>query len=497
MVRTRRQAALIASHKHAVVKLPQELLWMIIDDLELNSLKNLRLVNRDLAARCLIPSFLARCTQPRTNLSAPYIRFLAKAASHEVFGPLIKSLTIHATSFAKCDFDDNDDKLVEELATALRAIGTVENLDVSGTDPEEGMYAAYESVPPQPGVGKRKRALGGKQRKRRGLQTYPERASSGFVIVMRAIARSGVGVRNLTVMQMKLRRRCCLQSIDLAHALELIEKDGSDFAAAVAATETLSLHVCTRLNVSGHPLHEDQRTGFRVFRIHFPTEQAAQATAPSNFTGLAGLLMPMKNLRELDIIFYNEMVGSRATPNVADDWYSEMFELVGRQVRLPRLEKLKLFMVPATEAGLCNFLAGSPGLRDVAFSWMRLARGGWRPVFDHLAGMPSLRRLRLMSLTHRRNRYNLLPAADSVTKLEDIEPGGVHPKNSNGYHCERGYHIYRREFGEEEIREGLLLEGRTWRPLKNSPRTYYYTDLIRAKSSKAWSWLEKWSLMQH
>ncbi|KAF6787629.1 hypothetical protein CSOJ01_15174 [Colletotrichum sojae] len=496
MVRTRRQAALIAGHNDPIVKLPQELLWMIIDYLGLDSLKNLRLVNRDLAARCLVPSFLARCTRPRTNLSVPYIRFLAKAAAHEVFGPLIKFLTIHATSFAKWDVNDNDDKLAEELATALRAIGTIENLDISGKDPQEEMYAAYESAPPQPGVGKSKRALGGKRRKRRGLQTYPERASDGFVIVLRAIARSGVSVRNLTVMEPTEKRHCCLQTVDLARALELIKKDGSDFAAAVAATETLSLHVCTMLNTSGYPRLENEKW-FRVFRIHSSTEQAAQAKAPSNFTGLAGLLMPMKDLRELDISFYNEMVGSSATPNDAGDWYSEMFELVGQQVRLPRLEKLNLFMVPATEAGLRNFLAGSPGLRDVMFSWMRLARGRWRPVLDDLAGMPSLRRLRLVSLTDRRNRFNLLPAAGSVTKLGDIEPSGVSAEKANGYFCERGYHIYRREFGEEEIREGLLLdEGRTGRPVKRSPRTDKYSDMVHVKSEKFWSWLQECGLMQ-
>ncbi|KAF6817235.1 hypothetical protein CPLU01_13643 [Colletotrichum plurivorum] len=488
MVRTRRQAVLFASQNHVFVKLPQELLCMIIDDLDLNTLKNLRLVHRDLAARCLVPSFLARFTQPRTNLSAPYIRFLAKAAAHEVFGPLIKFLTIHATSFAKCDFDDNDDKLVEELATALRAIGTIENLYINGTTPPEGMYADHESVPPL-------RASREKHRKRRAYQTFPERASDGFVIVMRAIARSGVVVRNLSVMQPTPETRCCLQSIDLARALELIKKEGSDFAAAVAATERLSLHVCTRLNASGHPLNEGQKKGFHVFRIDSSEKQAAQARAPSNFTGLAGLLMPMKNLKQLEISFYNEIVESSTTPDVACDWYSEMFGLVGRQVRLPRLEKLKLFMVPATEDGLCNFLAGSPGLRDVTLSRIRLSPGRWRSVLDHLARMPSLKRLCLMSPAHRRRLYNLLPAAGSLTKL--AEPNSWSPETSNGFFCSRGYHIYRRAFGEEEIREGLLLEeGSIGRRVESSPRTWRYTALVYAKSSKDWFYLKNRSLLQ-
>lgn len=468
MVRTRRQAALIGIQNHVFAKVPQELLCMIIDDLDLNSLKKLRLVNRNLAAWCLVPSFLARCTQPRTNLSVPYIRFLAKAATHEVFGPLTKSITIHASSFAKRDFDDNDDKLVEELTTTLRALGTIEDLDISGATPQEGMYADGASVRPQ-------HAVTEKLRKRRKDQSYPERASDGFVIVMRAIARSGVLVRNLTVMEPTANRRCCLQTIDLARALALMKKEGSDFAAAAAAVKTLSLNVCTRLNASGYPRLEGRRKGFHVFRMD---HHKSQARAPSNFTGLAGLLDPMENLRELKISFHNELVEGPHDTAPPVDWYSEMFRLVSERVRLPRLAKVNLLMVPTTETGLLNFLTANPGLRDVTLSWMRLVRGGWRPVFDHLAGMPGLKKLCLVAPSDLKGCHNLLPADGSVSARQDAE-----------FRMVRGWklltstatdYIYRREFGEEEIREGLLFEEEITRyPVK-------YFEMFKAMDHHRW-----------
>lgn len=486
MATTQKQAALDANSGHAFAKIPQELLCNIIDYLDLDSIKSLRLVNPELAERCLVPSFLACISKLRTDLSVPYIRCLDRAASHEILGRSMKSasVTIHVTSFAKHDFDDNDDELVAMLSSAMSSLGTIEYLDISGEDTANDMCEERACVPLKHAVKKnpRKRRQDGsrgrrenKLRGRRQDQSYPERAADGFVIVMRAIAYSGVAIRNLTVMKVTKKRRCCLQTATLAEAVSLMKKEGVDFDATAAAVESLSLSVCTKLNTSGYPRLEDEK-GFEVFRVN---AHEFHANAPKNFTGLAALLGPMENLRELEISFYNELYGL-CDPMARASKYTEMFKAVGERVTLPRLKKVELFMVPTTEAGLINFLTASPGLKEVTFSWMHLAGGAWRPVLDHLVGMPGLERLRLVSPMDRKGSINLLPAAGAAATLYDTLP------SRNGYYSSERHHIYRREFDQEDIREGLLLDdGETG--FSAGKRADRYDNMVRAKGRHDWS----------
>ncbi|KAF9881551.1 hypothetical protein CkaCkLH20_00697 [Colletotrichum karsti] len=471
MVWTRSQTAFIARGTFRFLDLPPEITARIINNLDLKSIQSFRLASRQFASRCLTPHFLGHFAHQKLNLLLEETTRLAeKSTGSAIVSVAIKHVTIDATRFSFLDSEQYDDELVDSMATAFRAISSLDRIEIGG---------------PQEKLGGRAKGTAMKRGAKIPRMSEPvtHRAAAGFTLVMSAIAKSGVAIKELVVFRAPAWCRGMLQSIVFAELLPTLNAKNSRFSDAAGAIKKFSTSLATRRNLLEvrHGL-----MGRRERDDHCLPATSSLATAKENFFGLAGMLHHMPNLKTLDIHFYDTLIGTT-------DAYSEIFDFIADSLTLPYLENLSLDMLPVKERSLLKFLKKSPMLQKASFKWVRLTEGTWKPIFRYLSDeAPHLSKIHLASIADSKtSMVNLCPSRGSKSSKSELHDLlGKETEAGNGYVCSEGTMIHRREFREGQIRGELVFEDeRVGSPL-DSTEWQKYTAVLKAKSDRNWEKLE-------
>ncbi|KAF5504998.1 hypothetical protein CGCS363_v004366 [Colletotrichum siamense] len=412
--------------------LPSELIARIIENLDLKSMKRFRLANRFTAAQCLIPPFLRFYSHQSASLTPMSLEHLVERTSSKIVSRAVKHITVHATRFAASDSGNDDGRLVAELATALANVGTLGCLEIS---PQE----------------KRFRKCGTKRRRpkwqpadAREFQSETARAGAGLTIVVSAVARSGVSINELKVFCSPVSYGSVVQTVFLTDILPKLREKDSKFGAAVENMEKLSISLGTRRNPKEVPF----RLGSYPI-IPYLSATDRRALAKENFPGLAGLLGYMQNLETLEIHLHNTLKGKTFA-------YSEMLDLVADQVKLPKLRKLTLDMVPVNEASFLTFLANSPFIEDLSLRFVHIRQGSWKSFLGKITN--PLAKLQLDCISDdTRNSINLWPDGLPGMQEEDSDVSHGDGEHVDASSLDSAKNLYKRDFNTEEIRQGLVL----------------------------------------
>ncbi|KAF3798463.1 hypothetical protein GCG54_00013204 [Colletotrichum gloeosporioides] len=435
MVRTQGQTARIVARRAPsngqLRCLPSELIARIVENLDLDSIKSFRLAGRFTAAQCLIPPFLRFYSNQSTSLTPRDLEHLIERTSSKTVSRAVKHITVHATKFAAMDCGNDDERLVAELATALRNVGALGCLEIS---PQERRF----------------RKCGTKQRRpewqpadAREFQSETARAGVGLTIVMSAVARSGVSINELKVFCSPVSYGSVVQTVFLTNLLPKLSEKNSKFEAAVKDVEKLSISLGTRRNPKEVPL----RLGSYPI-IPYLSATDRRALAKENFPGLAGLLGYMHNLKTLEIHLHNTLKGKTFA-------YSELFDLVADQVKLQNLRQLTLDMVPVSEASFLKFLANSPDIEDLSLRFVHIRQGSWESFMSKITN--PLTKLQLDCISDDgRESISLWP--DGLPRMQEEELDVPHDdgENVNASSLDSAKNLHKRDFNTEEIRQGLV-----------------------------------------
>ncbi|RAK76516.1 leucine-rich repeat domain-containing protein [Aspergillus fijiensis CBS 313.89] len=478
-------------------ELPPEIFQQVLTDLDLASIKALRLTTRTLAEKCLGPR--DQLIQPVLDFSPQNLRALYALACDPVLSPKVHSLTFLATSLESRELEKSIEAGYYEEVTFNGPIWSREEVDYT---PEELGKAQAElrwlkeqqearaAESPSEMVDLLQRALQGfgalqsirldggivcgRGRAKREPPGYKqwrpfwERASRVLAWVLTAMVQSGVSVRDFDVYYNT--DRCCIPVDEIA---------------ALAAGFGQS-----QLEVFGKNLHSLQLSlagALKDAQVEKAEEGKEKEEEKDESPEFQSLFQSAPALQELVLRF--RRTGRLETRNR----YDYIINSIAKEVHFPMLEKCELAGLPLKKESLLLFLQRHPNLRSLSLHECHLTSGSWTPIFTHLQSMPRLETLSLSNLFgkhmqnrkyEQRRRHPSSPSLSSTSKTEnepddELEEGdgmvvllpiwNVPSKDRwagwfTEYPHSNGRAVHTRDFTREELAKGLV-----FRPLTKGP----------------------------
>lgn len=479
--------------------LPAPPTQIILENLDLASLKNLRLTCRALSDNCIGPRFQSFFPVIKTDLSENSLRSLDKLVSNPLLRPVVKSITVLAMvynfhnleyilrtkkrpaeadpedpshlTFVPCTTGDlaavrddlnwmnarqqEDDSrdvtaVVDQLASILKKLGELEMLELDGSFVEHRHKASplvYEH-------------------QAEWVQNWIS-ASRAFSIATLAMAQSKVTVDALKVFEVT--GRCSVQAADITNAMENIGSD--NFALVGKHIKNFAISTSTRVCIK--PAETTDSSGYDsdASEIELPERPRYDYTilhhddpelvTEANFPGVATMLSQMPNLEVLRLHLFRTVHGRTVE-------YDQLFAKIARDVRLPALEQLSLEGLFATQEDLLLFLSNHPNIKMLTLRTIDLTSGAWEPIFAHISSMPALERVRLSTLCIGDEVLNLDPKEERFSKSIiyrfESYPHGDGPL------------VFARRISAEELRAGLDFKPRPYGMMLGSPRGYRFVN---------------------
>jgi len=483
-------------NKPSLNNIPVELVERIAKDLDLASIRNLRLTTKSLGDRCCGPCFKRFLTHQRTDLTPDSIRTLCQIATHPMLGSAVQHLTVLAIIYDKSELDsmlstkrgrfisknpmggtaygpcpteeeqvelqNSSERLVERrrrqqqltsdasevqsLTDALRKFGTLAVLAVeAAVDQGFDEYVSTSLV--------------------REWHPVWVRAAKVYRNTMLAIARSSVAVDSLQVF--KVTQHCSIPTRDVN--APLLELEAANFARAAEHIKAFSISISTKVKNDAHEIDNFDAC---------LSEDNPETVADGNYPGVARLLAQMPNLESLDLHLY---VTLRDPPNS----YVKVFTPIADDVKFPFLRHCALRGIRCNEESLLSFLRRHNDLLTLELHEIHLQSGSWSPIFTHMAGMPQLQRVELSNLwkpgdgpvhlapLSRKWKSDWGPSGDETDRRDCSFPRA----GANG-----GLHVYARSFTAGEIRKERFefAEGPRGRAM-GSPRVMRWSETRRAE----------------
>lgn len=476
-----------------------EIFEIILDNLDLDTIKSLRLTSKALGNRCIGPRFNRFVENQETDLTFQSLDGLFDLASYPVLSQAVKHVTITATVFDTTELESKlqtRHKVVVERNGYIYSKKTIkcteddlteaqtdldwlrEKIDLREKEDTASVTASLSRVLRQFGKlrtlkidalvlkGKDKRILPS------AFQEWSPvfiRASEVYRIATSAVAQSKVNLEYLTVYRFV--SKCGVPSFDITAHMETLESEG--FAEAGAQIKNFALQFSTRTetDIAKIRAEREQLQGAdRAFHDAMGSTtglykaEATEATTEENFPGIARLLKQMPNLEALDLHLRNTLRGSA-------NRYFRIFTIIADEVRFVSLEQCFIRGLYATEASLLRFLGNHPKLNHIELLDVRLIEGSWDPVLKQLTQMPSLTRLLLSNLFGGGyDVMNLSPGGlTKETMTEWQQRGWIYP-------CDGGPKIHTREFTREEIEQGLDFPNQDIGQYVGSPQFVRWVD---------------------
>lgn len=388
---------------------PVELVERIARDLDLASIRNLRLTTKSLGDRCCGPCFKRFLRHQRTDLTPDSVRRLRQIATDPKLGSAIQHLTVLAVVYDRSELDSmlstkrgrfirknpmggaayepcptekefdefqhsrkklvermrgqkplkSDEAEVQLLTDALRKVGSLAILTVeAAVDQGFDDYVSPLSV--------------------REWYLVWVRAAKVYQNAMLAIARSSITIDSLRVF--KDTQRCSIPTWNVNALMPALET--AHFAQAATHIKGFSLSVSTKVKTRARKL-----TSFDA-RL---SEDDSEAVADGNYPGVARLLAQMPNLESLDLHLYD-------TPRSTANSYAKVFTPIADDVHLPFLRHCALRGIRCSGSSLLAFLRRHNDLSTLELHEIHLLSGSWAAVFAHMAAMPQLRQVELYNL---------------------------------------------------------------------------------------------------
>ncbi|OJK01245.1 hypothetical protein ASPACDRAFT_58970 [Aspergillus aculeatus ATCC 16872] len=502
--------------------LPLEILQMILADLDLESVKNLRLTTRTLAERCAGPRF--QLIQPVLDFSRPNLRALHALACDPAISPKVHSLTFLATSPDTRELENNVEdgcyEVVEWRGPMFQKFNRrykPEELEQAKSDllwlrqqqeartqepPSEMIellqlalkgFSALESIRFDGGVirGRAKRESPGYKE----WQPVWARASHVLSSVLTAMVQSGVSVKRLDVYRNT--SRCCIQVDELAalaagfspSQLEVLGKGLESLQLSMSGM-LKDAHVKEMENEEDddeEEEEEEEEEGENNDKSN--DEEKTPPVIKDEVLDITALfLRSAPALRELDLTFRRS--GSKEKDYYCYDW---VIDRIAHETQFLMLEKCSCSGLAAKGGSLLLFLQKHPTLRSLTLRECFLTSGSWTPILTHLQSLPRLETLSLSNLFgkhmqnrkyEQRRRRPSSPSLSSMSKTknepdDELEEGdgmvvllpvwNVPSKDRwagwfTEYPHSNGRAVHTRDFTREELAKGLVFQ-----PLAKGP----------------------------
>ncbi len=440
-----------------------EVLSLIEEDLDLESIKSLRLTCKSLSA----PSFRFRhfVAKQSTDLTAPSLQQQNELASHPVLGPLVRELVVVAVVY-------DTSELERMIETKRRVVVKVQGPIFHSSEPactKEELRRAKEDLQWMRGQQKIQEQQGNNItdvltslfQKYGRLESIvldaclvkepgtrlPANKSSRWALVMiqatevyrsvmAAMAESQVSTAKLNVFGDT--QRCSVQSIDITAHMAQLNKINLE------CIKHFSLSFATRckLDVWQHRTDEGSRAEV-AFREDQYDADDPEATVEDNFFGIPELLKKMPNLEHLEL-FMLHTFKQGGTNECAS-----IITKIAEDVHFPHLSKLIIRGLPATEAALRKFFTNHSKITHLELHEVSIAPDSWRDILASLPTTLKLSYLKLSNLWAERGLFNLTPKNPPAGSMRiDYRP------NRWSYPCQGGSMIHTREF--TDVEEGGL-----------------------------------------
>lgn len=452
--------------------LSPELLETILTYLDLDSIKALRLTNREVAEKCLGPRFLTFIQQPILDVSTQNLRSLHALACNPTLGKMIRSLTFLATSLDSSEAEKNvisgkhtvrrnhgamfeailteyssaelstaksnlkwlkeqqkaranecTSEMIELLQLALKGFRAVHSIQLD---------SAFIIGPTQRGSASR-----GK------WHPLWMRASHVFFMVVTAMAQSGVSVKKFDAYRHT--PRCCIPSGDITIYISGLNPKQLEIVSK--GLESLELSMSAEVPKAV----DSAKAGEEYLSINDPG-----AVLTDGIPGIASILKSAHVLRELDLSFRN------ALKDGILDSYDRIIEIIAHETQLPMLEKCAFSGFRANEESILLFLQKHPNLHSFTLQECTLTNGSWPPIFSHLdQSMPNLESVSFSNLYGKCVQEGEQGEGEDMKKhyeMVNLQPtwDTERPLRWNSFTKGRGRHVHTRSFYREELKKGLV-----------------------------------------
>lgn len=482
-----------------------ELLETILTYLDLDSIKTLRLTNREFAEKCLGPRFLSFIQQPIVDVSTQNLRSLHALACNPALGKMIHSLTFLATSLDSSIAEKN---VISGTHTVRRNHGPMFEATVTKFSPEELATAksnlnwlkeqqkaranerisemiellqlALEGFPALHSIHLDSAFIIGPTERGSASQGnwHPlwMRASQVFFIVVTAMAQSGVSVKKFDAYRHT--PRCCIPSGDITVYISALDPKQLDTVSKDLESLELSMSAEVPNGVdSAKAQRKYEDAGEEYLSIIDP-----RAVLADGIPGIASLLKSAHVLRDLDLSFRNTLKDGML------DSYDRIIEMIAQETHFPMLEKCAFSGLPAKGESILLFLQKHPNLNSFTLHECTLTAGSWPPIFSQLdQSMPNLESVSFSNLygecvqegeqeeeEDRKKHYEMV----NLQPTWDTEQ----PLRWNSFEKGPGRHVHTRTFDREELKKGLvfppLIKGRG--RAKGSPELLRWINTRRA-----------------
>jgi hypothetical protein len=496
--------------------LPPEVFEIILAYLDLDTIKALRLTDRNLAEKCLGPQFLGAIQQPICDVSSQNLRSLRALSCNPVLSKMIRSLTFVATSLdfseleknvesgeytvvklnngpmfekttmpyspealsnAKSDLrwlreqqstriNDSSSEIIELLQLSLRAFDQLFSIRLDGA-----------------------LILGPTQREPTGKGAWHPlwmRASHVFSLVITAIVQSGAAVKKLDVYRST--PRCCIPSGHITTYASVLSPE--QLGRLSENLESLELSMSAEIKNDSDIARPDEDSNSEYKTVpkgHLSCEDP-RAVLADETPGITSLLKSASALRELNLSFRNSLENGKL------DSYDRIIGSIAQETIFPMLERCELSGFMAKEESILLFLQKHPNLRSFTLHECNLTTGSWPPVFSHLEQeMLRLENLSLSNLygKHTQDLNYLRRVADPNSNDEQEEEGGeqevdgmvnlqpiwdsARPPRWTTFSYFRGRLTHTRSFNREELKKGLVF----WPIIRTRGRSKGCPDSMR------------------
>ncbi|CAK48331.1 hypothetical protein CBS63078_374 [Aspergillus niger] len=456
------------------VYLPIVVVDEILEYLDLETIKSLRLTDRTWSGLCLGPRFKSFMRHQSTDLTPQSLESLGALSCHAILRPAVKDLTIVAAVYdssllqrvlrtSRCE-DENgtlwiaardctpdevvqaeadlawleeqsskhqlkqENHIVSTLAAILNNFGRLDWVSME----------AKVTHSPRPEV----------FRSRGDWHAIWLKATQVYHIAMSAIAESTISVNSLTIFRNPI--RSAIPSNEITTHMRTLDPAACTFASG-QSIKNFSIDLSTRIDTDRERLSK-RRGDIEIWELE--TRRSWHGLSPGtllaslepevnsedNYPGVARLLQKMPNLEALTLRLRCTVIGDVSL-------YHRLFEEIASKVHLPQLKRLRLLGIYATSDSLQCFLRKHPDIELLGLEKVNLVSGAWQPVFEEIRKMPSLTRVVLASISGEGRTLNLRPAEDKDDRSD--------PSNTDYYLCTRGVFVHRREFDARDIQKGF------------------------------------------
>lgn len=475
--------------------LPVELVERIVEELDLESVRSMRLLCRELSQKSCGPAFQQFIKRQRQCLTRTGLQTLLSIATHPVLGPAVREVTLVA-----CVFDSSavKAKLKEKGKTVPKNERLYFTSDYVPFTPAElsemtaelewfktekrqqreflvnGTYArmltdAFRSFGQLASLSLQATVIRGHGRVASVMATRYWNpvwiaASNAYRLTTSAIAQSKIGIETLLIFSEL--HRCSVPSFDIGAHMPSLDHDG--FGEAAAKIKRMSISMSTKVETDYEKVlairesltWSDDLEAYDLFGSTggLLASDDPTAIAMENYNGPAELLSKMPALQELDLHFYKTLQGLPKT-------YDRIFTLIADCIHLADLRRLKLRGIYAREDDLISFLDRHASIQTLELHGVHLTQGEWPRVFARLCDMPILETVELSNLWGQKLLNLKFPNESLLLNRE------------NTLRCARGLLLPARSLSRKHLDAGLPFQMGDLGYMMGSPEASQWRDL--------------------